>query len=246
MTLNLCYSISYAQTKTDPPHDTVKTRSSVPSSPKQDAEDKIIVTNIGAKDLALQERMANITEEANKLVKIQNWIGGIGLHLVGLTAFFAYKAWETARSTAHNQLRAYIGVDGFAPCFPENSGIKFVKIRMNIKNHGQTPAFVDEINLVLKDVSDAEIGNKIINKVLINPSESLEIDVDPSPSIMLGSDRTEEHTFYVHSKVAFKDVYAKDRWVKCTLKIDNMDFPDGNRDITPLKTIVSESRDLKK
>ncbi len=155
--LILCCNISYAQTKADP-HNYTATASapeetvSVPEQNQHKAEEENISTDLSAKELAVQKRMANAAEEANRLTKGPNWIGIIGLGLLGLTTFFAFGAWRagrdavaTTREIGQKQVKAYLS---FESAYWQVQGMIII-LKVTLKNHGQSPCITGKVDAVV-------------------------------------------------------------------------------------------------
>lgn len=122
--LCLCNPISYAQDKANPPSDPVSSSLSekpyepaatTDSHPKQEKEGK----NEPAvpENLTIDDRMAELSDEANDYALAQTIIGGAGLILVGLATWFAWGAWQAGklavsvtREMGIAQARSYVDV----------------------------------------------------------------------------------------------------------------------------------------
>ena len=111
----LCSNIGYAQTQAHPSDDSTPTSSTsqseeITNPSDTDSQDHTDNENtnadFSADDLAVQERMADAAESANKLIKIQNGIGIVGLFLVFLTTIFAGLAWRASKSAVTETVKA--------------------------------------------------------------------------------------------------------------------------------------------
>jgi len=163
-----------------------------------------------------------------------------------LVAWFSF---YVTSDLGKKQLRAYIGVNFYAPCYPENSSNKLLKIRSNLQNFGQTPALVSEcvIKIERMNGTTAEtIGRFTRKNFIVNPSESLEFDIDPFGVVKLNEvSGNEGRKFTVSAIIKFRDVEGRVRFFSNVTVINIGDFPNEIGQITPLQTISSNSSELK-
>ncbi|MEO9971474.1 MAG: hypothetical protein ABJG15_16885 [Hyphomonadaceae bacterium] len=156
----LAGDICHAQNKTEPSQNSALATSSSegqeitapsPNAIEKDTEEESESVDLSAKDLAVQERMANAAEESNRLVEKQNCIAILGLVFVFLTTVFAGLAWQAAGKGADEAER---GVDNeIAARSPLIfvTGVTFrntqAKLEISIQwtNFGVTPAIAREM-----------------------------------------------------------------------------------------------------
>lgn len=109
-------------------------------------------TECAEKALQIQAREAAIAEAAVEVAVFQFALAAASIFLIGLTAFYAHRAWVEARTSAE---AATAGIDhlkvieraylyGGVETAPLVSGQATVELRFNVANHGKTPARLRE------------------------------------------------------------------------------------------------------
>lgn len=177
--LFLAGDASYAQDNADPPADTTALSSEIQgnkiakTAPKaQQNEAKIDYTGPALENLTVDERMANIAQEANNWALYQTIIGFIGLIFVIAATAFAGLAWRAGergvavtRKSARAEYQPYLtplndsfDVARYSPSI-ENTEINFVG-DFDIKNIGRTPASNVTISAKIKYKSQGREFNE--------------------------------------------------------------------------------------
>lgn len=122
--LSLCSHIAHAQDNTNPSNDPAA------SSTTEETQEPAVATNGQPnqekeeenqppmpESLTIEDRMAELSDEANDYALAQTIIGGIGLLLVALATWFAWGAWqagklavEVTREMGIAQARSYVDI----------------------------------------------------------------------------------------------------------------------------------------
>jgi len=244
----LCSHTSYAQEKPQPTADSafavVADNGSQEAQPAPEIQqnknekknsDTVSPANVSTQKVAIDNRAANIAEEANDWAMWQTIIGGIGLLFVIAATVFAGLAWRAAKDGADigrdtldetiaankRAQRAFVGIATFNYHFlPMDDGQVSFNATSGIKNFGQTPAF-NQKNSTRIVVVDAGSEESIGTASMDNPGITLFPNTNPTLSVGLiisaenaNAIRNETKKVFVMVYITYEDIFGDKHWSK--------------------------------
>ncbi len=197
-------------------------------------------------DLCEQRRMAKSAEDTYTLNQWQFFLGIIGALLLGLTIFYAResakaatnaaeaaeKAVTNAQAHAAQELRAYVSLESAhieIRDVPNNLTSKRLRVVLDIKNSGQTPAYdvttsfvceVWDIPHIGATYREVEQRNDRDGKSIVGPGATFEIRLNdliiPYSDVSLIDGGMKK--IYIWGRVDYRDIFNEWRWVRTRLR----------------------------
>jgi len=187
-------------------------------------------------DLCAQWKAAYAAADSARWAAVSTWVSGVSGLLVLVAIGLAYQANVIARQTAQKQLMAYIGVDsvGIHRITQLDADAPNWRVRIVIKNFGQTPATILDVSMAVTAIGDPERKpsgplKSALKNFTVNPGHTATVATDICTSARHDDAiRLSIMSLVVRGQIEYSDIYGMRPSIPFSFITDGATYAEGN------------------